>query len=266
MARISVVIPARDDAAMLAECLLRLARQTRPADEIVVVDNASTDDTASVARAGGARVVTEPLVGIPAAAAAGYDAARGELIARLDADSRPQPDWLERIEHAFSDDPSLDVVTGPGEFYGAGRLTRTLGRRLYIGGYFWAMGWWLGAPPVFGSNAAFRAQVWVQTRDRVHRRVREVHDDLDLSLHLDATVAVRLDRSLIVGVSARPFAGPAALGRRLSRAWNTLTLNLPECSPFRLRKARRLAASPRQAPGPTPDRGAARTRWWDRSD
>ena len=51
MATISVVIPTRNDADMLAVCLAALAGQTRPADEIVVVDNASTDNTAEVCAA-----------------------------------------------------------------------------------------------------------------------------------------------------------------------------------------------------------------------
>jgi glycosyltransferase involved in cell wall biosynthesis len=73
---VSVVIPVRDDAGHLRACLRALAGQTVAPDEIVVVDNASSDDTAEVARAAGARVVREPVVGIPAAACTGYDAAR----------------------------------------------------------------------------------------------------------------------------------------------------------------------------------------------
>ena len=61
MTTISVIIPTRNDADMLAVCLAALARQTRPADEIVVIDNASTDHTAAVcAAAGTRRIAVEP--------------------------------------------------------------------------------------------------------------------------------------------------------------------------------------------------------------
>ncbi|RIJ54999.1 glycosyltransferase, partial [Clavibacter lycopersici] len=66
---VSVVIPVRDDAGHLRACLQALAGQTVAPDEVVVVDNASRDDSAEVARLAGARVVHEPVVGIPAAAA-----------------------------------------------------------------------------------------------------------------------------------------------------------------------------------------------------
>ncbi|MDX6367652.1 MAG: hypothetical protein QOK30_2728, partial [Nocardioidaceae bacterium] len=65
---VSVVIPVRDDAAALRGCLHSLTCQTMAPMEIVVVDNASTDDSAAIAIRYGARIVAEPVVGIPAAA------------------------------------------------------------------------------------------------------------------------------------------------------------------------------------------------------
>ncbi|HWL01013.1 MAG TPA: glycosyltransferase, partial [Microbacteriaceae bacterium] len=51
--RICVVIPSYNDAVMLAQCLTALHGQTRPADEIIVVDNGSSDATVDVALAHG---------------------------------------------------------------------------------------------------------------------------------------------------------------------------------------------------------------------
>src|SRR4051812_33007385 len=111
VARLSVVIPVRDDADMLRGALPALAEQTGAADEVIVVDNGSADDGAEVAALGGARVVSESRRGIPAATARGFDAATGEVLVRMDADSRPPADWLERIERALEAEPGLAAVT-----------------------------------------------------------------------------------------------------------------------------------------------------------
>lgn len=91
MATVSVVIPSRNDAVMLNKCLALLSLQARPADEGIVVDNASADETADVCRAAGVKRIPVDLQGIPATAAAGFDAAAGDIIARLDTDSGLRP-------------------------------------------------------------------------------------------------------------------------------------------------------------------------------
>lgn len=242
MTRVSVVIPALNDSAMLAGCLAALARQTRPADEIVVVDNGSTDDTAAVAIAGGARVVTEPLRGIFPATSAGFDAAGGDLLARLDADSVPPADWLDRVVTAFEADDTLDLLSGPGEFYGSTPLIHWAAENVYIGGYVWFVGGVLGHDILFGSNLALRSSAWARLRKTVHRDIREIHDDLDLTIHIEADMGVRFDRSLRVGVSARPFESLPGLWRRISWAFTTLWLNQKERSLLDRRAERRAQA------------------------
>jgi glycosyltransferase involved in cell wall biosynthesis len=223
--RISVVIPSLNDAEMLAECLRALAAQSRVPDEIVVVDNGSTDNTAEVARAGGARVVTETLRGTMPATSAGLDTATGDVIGRLDADSVPPTDWVERIEQAFTTDPGLAALTGPGNFYGRSRFKNWVGQNVYIAGYFWFMKLLLGHPPLFGSNLALSREAWQRLRLTVHRELRELHDDLDLAYHLEPDMRVTYDPTLRVGVSARPFSSWRGLGRRLWWAYTTIRLH-----------------------------------------
>src|SRR3954468_5909191 len=83
VARLSVVIPVRDDADMLRGALAALAEQTTAADEVIGGDTGSADDGAEVAALGGARVVSESRRGIPAATARGFDAATGEVLVRM---------------------------------------------------------------------------------------------------------------------------------------------------------------------------------------
>ena len=84
---VSVVIPCYNAAAYVGEAVASALRQTRPPDEVLVVDDGSTDGSPDVARRAGARVVATPRnAGASAARNVGAREARGELVAWLDAD------------------------------------------------------------------------------------------------------------------------------------------------------------------------------------
>lgn len=100
MKKVSVVIPAYNEEQYLPQALQALNNQTFPRHEIeiIVVDNASDDATRDVARLYEADVVLyEPRRGTNIARQRGLDAASGEIVAFLDADCVPPPNWIERI-------------------------------------------------------------------------------------------------------------------------------------------------------------------------
>lgn len=109
----SVVVPAYDEAAYLPRLLNALERQSRLPDEVIVVDNRSKDDTAEVARAWGATVVACDTPGVAFARQAGLLAASGDWVASTDADSKPAPEWLARLERAA---PNAVALYGPMRF------------------------------------------------------------------------------------------------------------------------------------------------------
>lgn len=219
--RVSVVIPVLDDALALRCCLERIAAQTVAPLEVVVVDNGSSDDSAAVARATGARVVTEPVRGIPAAAARGYDEARGDVIARCDADSLVPADWVERIATAFALDPRLDAITGPGRFHDLPRGWAGIASVAYAIGIFGVAGAAIANVPVWGSNMAVRRSAWLAIADRVARDDAALHDDLDLSMRLGPAARVRLDPRLRVEAEGRIFHSRPDVRRRFSVAMRT---------------------------------------------
>lgn len=249
---VSVVIPVRDDAEHLDRCLRALADQTVPPFEVVVVDNASTDDSAQVARRHGARVVVEPNVGIPAAAATGYDAAHGSVLARLDADSVPPPDWVEQVVTAFGRRPDAVAVTGAGVFRDALPVVGHAVATLYLGSYYLLGALAAGHHVLWGSSMAMRREAWVQVSDAVHRDDPELHDDMDLALVLGPAARIALVPGLRVGVSARSVRGLAQWRRRMARALRTLDINWRETPPWqRWAVTLRLPAA-RHTPGRRP--------------
>ena len=101
---LSVVVPAYNAAATIGDCIAALRRQTVDGPvELIVVDDGSTDDTAALARAAGATVLSAPHGHAAAARNVGLRAARGPLICFTDADCAPHPDWLSQISRPFAD-------------------------------------------------------------------------------------------------------------------------------------------------------------------
>src|SRR5688572_22687685 len=99
---ITVIVCAYNEAGYLPACLYSIRAQTRPADEIIVVNNASTDHTGIVARAvPGVRVVDEPSKGLVVARETARRLANSEILAYVDADCRLPIYWLERLEQRF---------------------------------------------------------------------------------------------------------------------------------------------------------------------
>jgi glycosyltransferase involved in cell wall biosynthesis len=126
---LTAIVCAYNEAQYLPACLFSLLAQTRPPDEILVIDNASTDETAAVARAvPGVRVVREPRRGLVIARETARRQAQGDILAYLDADCRAPISWVERLEQKLVSSRTLVGVTGPYRFYDWDRSGRVLVR------------------------------------------------------------------------------------------------------------------------------------------
>jgi glycosyltransferase involved in cell wall biosynthesis len=113
----SVIVCAHNETQYLGACLHTVLTQTREADEILVINNASTDETRAVAqRFPFVRVVDEPTKGLVVARETGRREAIGDILVYLDADCRAPFTWLERIEHHFDRDPALIALSAPYRF------------------------------------------------------------------------------------------------------------------------------------------------------
>lgn len=197
--RFSVVIPAFNEEMFIGACLASLAEQDyREPFEVIVVDNNSTDATATIARHCGATVVFESIPGVCQARQHGTTTARGDIVISTDADTTFDRGWLSAIDSSFDRDPSCVAVTGPCQWVDAPRwgriyqhllfgtvriVKRLTGRVVYIS----------------ATNIAFRKSAWTG----YDTRLTQGGDELDLLRRLQSRGPVRFDPAIRTYTSAR---------------------------------------------------------------
>jgi glycosyltransferase involved in cell wall biosynthesis len=205
---ITVIVCAYNEATFLSACLYSLLSQTRPPNEIIVIDNASADATSEIARGvPGVTVIREERKGLVVARETARQAARGEVLAYVDADCRAPLRWLETIERPFAA-PDVVAVTGPYRFYDWDRTGRVL-IRLYD---------WVVAPPthvlvhgLFGVGAILYGGNFAVRRDALARiggfdSSIEFHgEDTNLGRRLTPIGRVVMRRDCWVWTSARRY-------------------------------------------------------------
>lgn len=116
MTRISLIATVLNEGRSIRRLMESLRAQTRPPDEILIVDGGSRDETLSILREYETllplRVLQEPGCNISQGRNIALAAAQGDLIAITDAGVHLSPDWLEQITQPLLDDPALDVSCG----------------------------------------------------------------------------------------------------------------------------------------------------------
>jgi len=140
---VSVVIPMRNEAGYIERCLASVFAQDYPADriEVIVVDGESDDDSPRILAGYGSRVrvLTNPRRIVPTAMNIGIRAARGDYVARVDAHTTLEPDYLSRGVETLQR-TGADNVGGPMVSIGGGpvgdAIALAMASPFGIGAYF----------------------------------------------------------------------------------------------------------------------------------
>lgn len=193
--KVSVVIPAYNEEKYIGKCLESITLQTEKPDEIIVVDNNCIDKTVEIAKKFGARIVKEKNQGMIYARNAGFDAARYEIIARTDTDAILPPDWISKIKEHFKD-PDLGALSGPASYFGIPLMSEV---SIFISSaVFRGCGFLLGHPMLFGPNMGIRKSAWEKVKDNVCLSDNEVHEDVDLAIHIAKITKTKFDKNLVI--------------------------------------------------------------------
>lgn len=204
--KVSIIIPAHNEEDSLPETLTHVLALEHGDFEVIVVDNASTDRTSEIAREFPVLVVHEKTKGLLHARECGRRHAKGEIIANIDADCLPEPDWLTKGIHYFSD-PHVVSVSGPYDYYDSKPWFRTLSSFVQTHG-FSALSRFLtriGKQGVMiGGNNLIRARV-LELVGGYNTQILFYGEDTDTAKRVSKEGKIVFDRHFVMKSSGRRF-------------------------------------------------------------
>jgi glycosyltransferase involved in cell wall biosynthesis len=216
---ISVIIPAFNEEKIIEKCLKSVINQTEKPFEIIVVDNNSTDKTAEIAKKFGARIVEEKIQGRRPARDAGFNAAKGDIIARTDADTIVPNDWIQKIHAAFENDDELLGFSGSGRFTGIPKFIQV--NNCFVSGSSFFVKLLMKHDGMMGFNMALRKSTWNLIKDEVCLDDKKVHEDMDLAIHIARLGKVFFDKTLVVNTMPRQLKNVQTVAEYIFRGFTT---------------------------------------------
>lgn len=204
---ISVVIPAYNEEKDIGECIKSvLANAPENLEEIIVVNNASTDKTLEAVSAfPEVRVLSEPQKGLTKARQRALLEARGDLLAFIDADNLVPKNWFKIINKEFAANPKLTCLSGPYIYYDTPAWQKWCVKWLY---------WWLLGRVVYfftgymatGGNMILSKQA-LQKIGGFDTNIAFYGEDTDIARRLYHAGKTKFNFDLVMLTSGRRFAG-----------------------------------------------------------
>ncbi|MDP4011842.1 MAG: glycosyltransferase family 2 protein [Candidatus Roizmanbacteria bacterium] len=196
---VSVILPAYNEEKYIEKCIQSILNQSIPPEEVIVVDNNSTDKTVEIAKKYPVKIVLEKTQGIIATRNHGFDLATSDIIARTDADSEVPYTWIEQIK-TYMDTNKCDALLGASYY---NMSPPPINDTLFLS-FAEAIKKIFGVYPLIGPNMAITQSAWKKVKPLLCMNEKEIHEDVDIALHmkkLGATIC--FDRSNIVWTSTR---------------------------------------------------------------
>lgn len=203
-----MVIPCYNEENTISPCLDAVLQQADNINEIIVVENNSTDSTLEILRSYAQRypiikLLTESTQGVQFARNKGFNEAKSDIIGRIDADTIVDPDWAAKVlsYYSLSENKNVGVASGRSWYYDlpfrkageivAALFTQSANKRM------------AKEYSVYGSNMALRRDAWEKIKNEVCMS-SGIMEDQDLAFHMSrAGYSTGIMRDVSAGVSGR---------------------------------------------------------------
>ncbi|MGA9855569.1 MAG: glycosyltransferase [Gammaproteobacteria bacterium] len=224
--RLSIIIPAYNEEKFISGCLEHVQAEILHCNDaglvdVLVIDNASTDQTAAIAGTyHGVRVVHETQKGLTRARQRALNEAQGDILAFVDADTRMPTGWIKRIQTLFATNPNVVCVSGPYIYYDAPMLNRIFVR------LYWTLlalpTYWITRYMVVGGNFAARKPALVEIGG-FDTNIEFYGEDTNIARRLSAVGKVKFSMRLPMPTSSRRLHAEGLWGTALKYVANFLS-------------------------------------------
>ncbi len=205
--KVSIIVPARNEEKFIEPCINSMRSQDFDDYEIIVVDNASNDNTAAIAQSMGVRVISEPKIGLPAARESGRKFARGELLVFIDADTVIPSSYLSTIYKYFKEHEEIVAVSNPYLFYDSGQIMNILAKIFFhwlFPQYSKILRAFHMSGMLFGGSFAVRREILEKTGG-FSEHITFHGEDTDLSRRISKEGSIAFIENLYTFTSARRY-------------------------------------------------------------
>lgn len=183
---LSVVVPMYNEASHINQCLERLLDQQKDLLEILVVDNNSSDNSVEIVQPLAQqhkiiKLLRQPTQGLIPSRNLGFTTARGQVVARIDADTQVAPGWAAAIRQSFAKQPDIAALDGQTRYYDLPfeNFSAYVSKLVVTGSNKFAG----GTGSLLGPNMAIRTDIAKQLT-KLACTNRKMMEDLDLTIHI----------------------------------------------------------------------------------
>lgn len=216
--KVSLVIPAYNEEKNILPCLEHCVSIDGHFQEIIIVDNNSTDDTAHIVKEFinkssnnlNIKLISENKKGVMHARNRGFLESTGEIIAFVDADTKMPKNWLKSLEQEFVNNQKIVCVSGPMEYEGFSTFQKIL-CDIYLYTIAMPVYFLVGYMGIYG-NLAIKRNI-LQKIGGVNTQIDFYGDDTDITRRASKFGKVKFTPKMSILASGRRFSGQGI--------WNT---------------------------------------------